>query len=82
MKTHTIQYTIRGVSTEVDRVLRERAARQNTSINQIVLDELTRGTIGRSKKADFSDLVGVWEPDKAFDEIMEAQRTVSQDDWN
>lgn len=79
---HTfIQYTIRGVPSEVDRELRKRAAHLKISLNQVVIEELTRATIGRSRKADFSDLVGQWTPDPAFDEIIAAQRQIDWDKW-
>jgi hypothetical protein len=77
----TIQYTIRGVPPEVDKLLRQKAARAKTSMNQLILNELVRTTLGISSKADFSDLVGRWIPDPAFDEIMAAQRQVDRDKW-
>jgi hypothetical protein len=83
MKTqaHSLQYTIRGVPPEVDRVLRQKAALRKQSLNQLVLDELTRVTIGQPVRADFSDLVGKWTPDPAFDEIIAAQRQIDWDKW-
>lgn len=62
-------------------MLRERAQNQGKSINQVILDELTKSTIGRRKMADFSDLVGRWEPDPVFDAILENQRPIDADDW-
>jgi hypothetical protein len=76
-----VQYTIRGVPPEVDRVLRKKAAQLKISLNQVVIEELTRATIGRTRKADFSDLVGQWTPDPAFDEIIAAQRQIDWDKW-
>jgi len=64
----TVQYTIRGVSPKVDRVLRKKAALRKQSLNQVILDELTMATLERKQRADFSDLVGRWTPDLAFDE--------------
>ena len=81
MKTQApIQYTIRGIPPEVDKVLREKAARRGLSLNQAVVEELIGATVGRQKKADFSDLVGKWEPDPGFDEIIASQRQVI--DWD
>jgi Antitoxin FitA-like, ribbon-helix-helix len=77
----SIQYTVRGVPPEVDRVLRQRAAQRNQSLNQLILDELTLATVARRQHADFSDLVGRWTPDPGFDEIMAAQRQVDWDKW-
>ena len=75
------QYTIRGIPPEVDRILRKRAAQLKQSLNQVVVDELTRATVGRPRKADFSDVVGRWTPDPAFDEILAAQRRIDRDKW-
>jgi len=76
-----VQYTIRGVPPEVDRALRGKAAQLKLSLNQVVVDELTRATIGRSRKTDFSDLVGRWTPDPAFDEVIASQRQIDWDKW-
>jgi hypothetical protein len=76
-----IQYTIRGVPAEVDHVLRQKAAQRNQSLNQVILDELTQATVGQKQRADFSDLVGEWVPDPAFDEIVAAQRLIDWDKW-
>ena len=76
-----IQHTIRGIPREVDRVLRQKAAQRKQSLNQVILDELTVATVGRQQRADFSDLVGRWTPDPAFDEILAAQRQIDWDKW-
>jgi hypothetical protein len=76
-----VQYTVRGVPREVDRALRKKAALRKQSLNQVILDELTVATIGRKQRADFSDLVGRWTPDAAFDEILASQRQVDWDKW-
>jgi hypothetical protein len=76
-----VQYTIRGVPQEVDRVLRQKAAHLKISLNQVVVDELTRATIGGARKADFSGLVGQWTPDPGFDEVIAAQRQIDPEKW-
>ena len=80
-KTLSVHYTIRGVPPEVDSALRLRAAQQKQSLNRVVVDELTRALIGRSIKADFSDLVGKWTPDPAFDDIVASQRQIDPEKW-
>jgi hypothetical protein len=82
MKKQAFQYTIRGVPREVDRALRQKAFRRKVSLNQVVLDELAQATIGRKRKAVFSDLVGRWTPDAAYDEIVTIQRQIDWDKWN
>jgi hypothetical protein len=76
-----IQYTVRGIPREVDRVLRQKAARRKQSLNQVILDELTVAAIGGQRKADFSDIAGRWTPDPGFDEIIGAQRQIDLDKW-
>ena len=76
-----LQYTIRGIPAEVDRVLRKRAARRKQSLNQLIVEELTAATLGERPKADFSDLVGRWTPDPAFDETVASQRQIDWDKW-
>jgi hypothetical protein len=81
VRTGPIQYTIRGVPQDVDRALRQKAARQRQSLNQVVLNELAAAARGRRRREDFSDLVGKWTPDPAFDEILASQRRIDLDKW-
>ena len=76
-----VQYTIRGVPREVDIVLRRKAAQRKVSLNQMIVEELSESAIGARKRADFSDLVGKWTPDPAFDEILAAGRKIDRDKW-
>ncbi len=76
-----IQYTIRGVPPEVDTVLRRKATQRKQSLNRVILEELTKAAVGNERRADFSDLVGKWVPDPAFDEIIAAQRRIDPDKW-
>jgi hypothetical protein len=76
-----VQYTIRGVPPEVDRALRQKAARRKQSLNRVILEELIAASIGQRRKADFSDLAGLWTPDPAFDDIMAAQRQIDWEKW-
>jgi len=77
----SIQYTIRGIPPEVDSVLRGRAAQRKQSLNQFIVDELTTATGGQRRRADFSDLVGRWTTDPAFNKILAAQRRIDPDKW-
>ena len=75
------QYTIRGIPPEVDQALRKKAAQLKQSLNQVVVDELTRATVGHLRRSDFSDLVGQWTPDPGFDEVIASQRQIDWDKW-
>jgi len=77
----TVRYTIRGIPAEVDRILRQKAARRKLSLNQVILDELTVATVGGQRRADFSDIIGRWTTDPAFDEVLAAQRQIDWDKW-
>jgi hypothetical protein len=83
MKKHTrpAQYTVRGVPPEVDLALRRKATQRKQSLNQLIVEELAAATIGNARRTDFSDLVGRWTPDPAFDEILAAQRQIDWDKW-
>jgi plasmid stability protein len=81
MAQSSVHYTIRGVPADVDRALRARAAERKQSLNRVVLDELTRALVGKPVRADFSDLVGKWSPDSAFDEVTASQRQIDPDKW-
>ncbi len=75
------QYTIRGIPPEVDQALRKKAAQLKQSLNQVVVNELTRATVGHLRRSDFSDLVGQWTPDPGFDEVIASQRQIDWDKW-
>lgn len=76
-----VQLTVRGLPREVDRRLRERAARGGKSLNQEIVDTLAEATVGRKRYADFSDLGPAWQPDASFDEVMTAQRQIDEAKW-
>ena len=76
-----VQYTVRGVPAEVDRVLRRKAAQRKESLNQLIVDELTAVAVGSRRKADFSDVVGRWTQDPAFDKALASQRPIDWVKW-
>lgn len=80
-QAHDIQYTVRGIPREVDRALRRKAAQRKLSLNQVIVEELTAGTVGARKRADFQDVAGQWTPDPAFDENIATQRQIDSDQW-
>jgi plasmid stability protein len=80
-KEKPVQLTVRGLPREVDRRLRERAARGGKSLNQEIVDTLTGATLGRRRYADFSDLGPAWQEDAGFDEMLAAQRQIDEAKW-
>lgn len=65
----------------MDMALRRKAARRKVSLNQVIIEELSEAALGMRKRADFSDLVGKWTPDAAFDEIIAAGRQIDRKKW-
>ena len=76
-----ITYTVRGVPGEVDEALRRKAKRAKKSLNRLIVEELTSATVGKGKKADYSDLVGRWKKDLGFDQTIASQRQIDWDKW-
>lgn len=74
-------YTVRGVPAEVDAALRQEAARRKVSLNQVIVEELSNAAVPKRKITDLSDLVGKWEDDPAFDEIIASQRKIDWAKW-
>jgi hypothetical protein len=62
--------------------LRRKAEQHAQSPSQAFLDEVTAATSGCESSAEFSDLVGRWTPDPAFDAIIASQRQIDLEKWN
>ena len=77
-----VDYIVSGVSPEVDHALRALASKDGKTLNQVIVEIMVNATTGRQQRADFSDLVGRWGPDPAFDEIIESQRKIEHSTWN
>ena len=79
-----MQYTIRNAPKHLDRAIRERARRENKSINQVALEGLLRafGLQGEQPvQRDLSDIVGTWREDPEMDKVFEEQRHVDPEMW-
>ncbi|MFO7782592.1 MAG: hypothetical protein R6W94_13315 [Spirochaetia bacterium] len=79
-----MQYTIRNVPSSIDRELRERARRNQQSLNETVVDALRRGLgVGPEEPTydDLDDLIGTWKPDEEFDRAVAEQDSVDEDAW-
>ena len=76
-----VQYTIRGIPTEVDRELRNKAHRRKVSLNRLLVEELTRAANpgGERKYRSLEGIAGAWEKDREFDRVLEEQRRI---DWS
>lgn len=84
MKAKAHQYTIRNVSTRLDRALRTKAVERGVSLNSLVVQALeTEAGFGANPKIydDLDDLFGTWVQDKAVDRALTEQRRVDPKDW-
>ena len=78
-----VQYTVRGISPEIDKALRRRARQRGISLNQLLVEELSAsgdGVAPRRYRA-LSDIGGRWRADPGFDRIVAEQRRIDPDLW-
>ena len=79
-----MQYTIRSIPVFLDRVLRRRARESGSSLNDVVLEALTRDagvTASRRPRRSLIDLAGQWHEDSAFDEAVQEQNSIDERHW-
>lgn len=82
--TQKKQYTIRGVSAQVDKALHRIAKSENKSFNQVALDALTLVALPNGIQHQFHDLdflIGSWQDDSSFDLAIEQQSKIDQELW-
>jgi hypothetical protein len=81
----TVQYTIRGIPSDVDIMIRKRAKREGKSFNKTVVDLLEKSLftkIAANKSENFfKDFVGSNTIDEYFDEALDAQSQVDESLW-
>jgi plasmid stability protein len=79
-----MQYTIRGISSSVDRALRERSAREGKSLNAVAVEALTRGLDLEGepvRRRDLGAIAGSWVRDREVDRALDDQRSIDPDLW-
>lgn len=82
--SHKIQYTIRDIPVEVDRRLRDGARRLHRSLNQTLVDLISRAVGASETTAVYRDLdsfFGSWTPDSEVDHSLAEQRTIDRKLW-
>ncbi len=80
----TKQYTIRGVPLDVDRKLRQRAKGEGKSLNDVALEVLKEAAgmeNGKRVYHDLDHLIGTWEHDPAFDEVIADHERIDEELW-
>ncbi len=79
-----MQYTIRNVPTEIDEALREQAAAERKSLNQVLIDVVARG-LGLAQKPknlrDLSDIVDGPPLEPEVIQALEDQRRIDPELW-
>jgi hypothetical protein len=79
-----MQYTIRGIPSNLDVALRERARSSGKSLNEAAVDALVEGaglTGVPRKRRDLGGIAGTWKADKAVEAALAAQDGVDEDLW-
>lgn len=79
------QYTIRNLPDPLDSALRRKAKESGKSLNEVVIETLSRGS-GFTEEApvhhDLDALIGSWEEDPAFEEALRLQDDIDPDLWS
>jgi hypothetical protein len=83
-KTHTAQYTLRGIPRELDEALRRKAKREGISLNKAAIRALRQGMELSGETVlnhDFDDLIGTWVDDPEFDKVIEEMDVIDPEMW-
>jgi hypothetical protein len=78
------QYTVRSVTTQVDRELKKKAKNLGVSLNSLILKALEKEAGITSNPPTHNDLdsfFGSWREEKAVDKALIDQRKVNKKDW-
>ena len=84
------QITIRGIPKDVEKVVKQEAAKKKTSINKALVSLLEKaaGVAGGERKGpvlyhDLDHFAGLWAKEEAaaFDKALDAQRTIDEGLW-
>ena len=79
-----MQYTIRAVPSAIDSALRRRARAEDKSLNEVLIETLARGLeIGTQPQvhADLDDLIGTWQEDPLFNQVIADFEKVDDEAW-
>lgn len=83
--SHAKQYTVRSLSPQLDRALRQKSRETGKSLNEVVLETLQKG-VGLSDQPieyhDLDALIGTWKEDPEFDAVLQAQDQVDPNLWS
>jgi hypothetical protein len=79
-----IQYTVRSVPRRLDKQIRQKAATEHKSMNNVLLESLEHGLgLGDEKPLhhDLDSFYGRWQKDAGFDKAMKEFDRVDAELW-
>lgn len=76
-----LQYTVRNVTPEIDRGLRQTARKKRQSLNDTLLEAL-QASLGTLENHDLDFVAGTWIEDPATDKALKDQRKIDKDMWS
>jgi len=81
-----MQYTLRNVPPQLDRVLRKKAKESGRSLNEVAIESMANGagisSNGKSRpRVDWSDFVGTYVKDEGFEQAIKDQDQIDPDLW-
>jgi len=78
------QYTLRGISPDLDRCIREASQRSGQSINSIAVEALEARFLtpsGERHYSDMDDLIGTWVNDPDSEAAWKSMRSIDEALW-
>ncbi len=79
-----MRYTLRNVPEHLDRALRERARRENKSLDEVLPEALERAFAIRGEapiQRDLSGIAGSWQSDPEMERVLQDQRRIDPEMW-
>ena len=81
-----MQYTIRDIPPQLDVELRERARRENKSLNSVAIEAMAAGlglsgTGAEAPRRSLDDVAGTWRKDAAVERALADQDRVDPKMW-
>lgn len=79
-----MQYTLRNVPAQLDRLLRAKAKQEGKSLNEVLLESLARAFgLGAepTRHRSLEDVAGTWVADAEVERALDDQRAVDADLW-
>ncbi|HLB59932.1 MAG TPA: antitoxin [Bdellovibrionota bacterium] len=84
MGKKAIQYTIRGIGSQLDNALKALAKKSGKSLNQLITELLMRQaqlSIAPQTFSDLDFLFGAWVKDPEVEKAIAEQRTIDEELW-